>query len=254
MKDQIIIKDMFFQYDNKSIFSHFNLNIKRGDFITILGRNGSGKTTLACILNHEIIPDGTIEIIDFLEKVSFDCELYCDTLKEELKYALMQRGFKKTKIDQMILDCCLKLGIKDLLDYSCHLLSPSQRALFLITRSLIIQPKIIVLDDILSILDPFSRKKVLMYLKKMNRQDKTTIINITTSSDDSLYGREIAFLSSEKLINRGITKKVLEREKSFKEIGIEYPFLPDLSLKLKYYGLLDEIIIKDSKMVDLLWK
>lgn len=254
MKNQIIMEDISFAHKENVIFSNLCLNIKQGDFITILGSNGSGKTSLSKILDHKIKCQGKCMINAHSLVVSSDSKLYYDTLREELEQQLLSLKLTKKKRMERIEELVEALEISHYLDYSCHYLSDSEYYLFLIIRTLIAQPEVIILDDILSMLCPFYREKVFQYLKKLNREKKISIINITTDSEDSVYGKEIAFLSNQKILNRDKMKIVLSNEKFFIQNNIEYPFMADLSLKLKYYGLVEELILKDNKMVDLLWK
>ncbi len=254
MKNQIIMEDISFAYGKNIIFSDLCLKIKQGDFITILGSNGSGKTTLSKLLNCKIKCQGECIINAHTVVVSSDSKLYYDTLQEELEQQLLSLHLTRKKREERIQELAETLEISHYLNYSCHYLSASEYYLFLIARAFIVEPEVIILDDILSILGSFYREKVFQYLKRLNRQKKISIMNITTNSEDSVYGKEIAFLSNQKILNRNKIKIALLNEKLFIQNNIDYPFMADLSLKLKYYGLVEDLILKDNKMVDLLWK
>ena len=103
-------------------------------------------------------------------------------------------------------------------------------------------------------LDGITKEKVYKYLKKINRENKTTIICTTNDMDDLLYGKRIVMLGNKNIVLDSKTNKAFENEKIFKENNLELPFMASLSIKLKYYNLLDEIILDINKMVNKLWK
>ena len=98
------------------------------------------------------------------------------------------------------------------------------------------------------------KQKCFKLLKKINRETKTTIIYLISDVENVVYGKEIAILANKKIIKQGPIKEILTDEKSFKIANQKLPFMADLSLKLKYYNLIDGLILEESKMVDTLWK
>jgi len=97
-----------------------------------------------------------------------------------------------------------------------------------------------------------TKEKVYKYLKKLNRQN-VTIICTTNDMNDLVYGKRIIMLGNKNIVLDSKLNKAFN-EKLFKENDLELPFMASLSLKLKYYNLIDEIILDINKMVNKLWK
>ena len=81
-----------------------------------------------------------------------------------------------------------------------------------------------------------------------------TIINVTHDMEDTIYGDKIIVLDNGKVIFNDDKAVVYNEEKKLKSLGLELPFMVDLSRKLKYYGLVDGDILSMNEMVNHLWK
>ena len=260
----ITIKNLNFSYKNKIIFSDLNLEVKNGEFVFIIGKSGSGKTTLVKILsglikeNFDIkVDNAEINEIKKIMNVSFEglnTIFITDTVREELEIKLKNLNTPKEEINEQINKIAKYLEIENILDCEPNSLSGGEKELVKIAAALLGTPKIIILDECTSMLDGITKEKVYKYLKKINRENKTTIICTTNDMDDLLYGKRIVMLGNKNIVLDLKTNKAFENEKIFKENNLELPFMASLSIKLKYYNLLDEIILDINKMVNKLWK
>lgn len=260
----ITIKNLNFSYKNKIIFIDLNLEVKNGEFVFIIGKSGSGKTTLVKILsglikeNFDIkVDNAEINEIKKIMNVSFEglnTIFIADTVREELEIKLRNLNTPKEEINEQINKIAKYLEIENILDCEPNSLSGGEKELVKIAAALLGNPKIIILDECTSMLDGITKEKVYKYLKKINRENKTTIICTTNDMDDLLYGKRIVMLGNKNIVLDSKTNKAFENEKIFKENNLELPFMASLSIKLKYYNLLDEIILDINKMVNKLWK
>ena len=260
----ITIKNLNFSYKNKIIFSDLNLEVKNGEFVFIIGKSGSGKTTLVKILsglikeNFDIkVDNAEINEIKKIMNVSFEglnTIFITDTVREELEIKLKNLNTPKEEINEQINKIAKYLEIENILDCEPNSLSGGEKELVKIAAVLLGNPKIIILDECTSMLDGITKEKVYKYLKKINRENKTTIICTTNDMDDLLYGKRILMLGNKNIVLDSKTNKAFENEKIFKENSLELPFMASLSIKLRYYNLLDEIILDINKMVNKLWK
>ena len=225
MKNIVEIKDLTFKYNDLYIFKNFNLSIKESTFLTIMGPSSCGKTTLGKIIGEKGIYINN--------KININTNV-------------------KTYLDNNI-DICKKLKIEHLLDLNTTHLSSSEIALANIAYALIKKSNIIVIDNIISILEKKESIRILKILKKINKEKNITIINITSNVEETLYGDELLILNSNQIVLYDKTIEVLKEEKILKNNNIELPFMVSLSNKLKYYDLLDTIILDIDKMVNKLW-
>ena len=114
--------------------------------------------------------------------------------------------------------------------------------------------KIIILDNCFSMVDNITKNHILKKLKVLNRNEKITIIHVTTNMEDSIYGNYIALLGDKKIKFFGKNNYAYTKEELFLEEGIKLPFMVQLSSKLKYYDLISKTILDMNKMVDEVWK
>ena len=103
-------------------------------------------------------------------------------------------------------------------------------------------------------IDMDTKEKIYKILKDVNEKKEITIINITHDTEDILYGKKVLLLQDGKILEYGNIEDILLEEKTFTRIGLKLPFMADLSIKLKYYGLIDKLVFDMEEMVDLLWK
>ncbi len=267
--DAIIqIKDLNFEYKDKKVFSNFSLNIKKGTFTTIIGPNGSGKTTLAKLISGMINPKAYVKIDDMfvnsknikrirktvgLALSNPDNQFVCDTVKEDMIFALKNYNYSKEKIKEKITDVTELLDISYLLDIDPHHLSGGEKQLVSTAIALAHDAKIIVLDEALSMVDSVKRNKVLNSLNTLSKKG-ITIINITNDSEDLLKGSDVIIMSEGNIILQEKLKNSFKNVNLFTDNNIALPFIVDLSIKLQYYKVIDRIYYDNKKLVDALWK
>ena len=262
----ISIKNLNYSYGNKRIFNNLNLDINQGDFVFVIGKNNCGKTTLIKILSGIIKGDFDIKInnkkINSINEIIKETNILLentnyfvtDTVEEELSLKLRNLKLSEKEIEKEIKKISEKFLIDNILKFNPNNLSGGEKQLVKILATLIGNPKLIILDESTSMLDGGTKEKIYKYLKKLNRQNKTTIICTTNDMDNLVYGKRIIMLGNENIVmNEKITKEK-KKKKIFKENDLELPFMASLSLKLHYYNLIDEIILDINKMVNKLWK
>lgn len=249
----------------KDLFNNLNLNIKKGSFTSIVGKNGCGKSTLIKIMVGLIKNiDGSVEIDNeilnknSLKKIGivFDNpnnNFIGETPHEDMNFLLKNMGYNK-EIDNMINENAQYFNIQNILDCSINNLSGGEKQLVALATVSLINPSIIILDDALTMIDGITKEKILKILKKLNKEKKTTVIYVTHDIEDVLYGTDLVIINDRKIFVNDKLVKLLEDEKIFKKSGLELPFMASLSLKLKYYGLIDKLVLDMDKMVNLLWK
>lgn len=268
--DKIIsISNMSFSYDNKKIFDNFNLDIKKGEYVSLIGLNGAGKSTLVRILLGLIKVKGCITIDDIelsktnkkdiLSKIGVvfenpDNQFVASTVMDDIAFSLENMHIPANQIENKVKEIATKLEIVDLLDKEPHKLSGGQKQLVALASALVKEPKILLLDESFTMIDSDSKDKLYNIIKKINKKDKITIINVTHDIEDVLYGGRIVVLDKGTIKLDGKTETVLKKDKELTKLGFPLPFMVDLSIKLKYYGLIDKIIYDMDEMVDILWK
>ncbi len=189
---QISCKGLTLGYEGKSIISDLSFSVEKGDYLCILGENGSGKTTLMKTVLGLLNPiKGEIVFGDGLKK-------------NEIGYlpqqTLVQRDFPASVFEIVLSGCQNRRGLRPFytrqdkadaydvmekvgilsLKKSCYKeLSGGQQQRVLLARALLATGKILLLDEPVSGLDPEATAELYALIKRLNSEDKTTIIMIS---------------------------------------------------------------------------
>ena len=272
MNTMIEIKDLTYQHEKNSsnyLFEHLSLSLKKGSFTTLVGPIGSGKSTLVKILLGLLKVDSDIKIEDLalspnnlklirsMIGVVFENpnEIFVtETVMDEIAFTLENQNKSKNEIWRKVKAIAKKIGIEHLLERNPHTLSEGEKRLVSLASALVKNPKIIILDDALSMIDELEKKQILSILKEICKKEKKTILNITNDLNESIYGDDIIVLQNGKVILSGSKEEILKQEAKLKRAGLELPFLADLSIRLMYYGVLDHMILDMNEMVNTIWK
>jgi len=228
----------FFPGTNREQYAlkNVNLDIKAGDFITILGGNGAGKSTFLNALagsfsldSGEILIEGR-DISNIVEhkRAEFISRVFQNpldgtaprmTVAQNMSLALRRgknRGFKlgTTKEDRKLfkeLLATLDLGLEDRLDSEMGLLSGGQRQAIALLMATMTMPKLLLLDEHTAALDPKTQKKIMELTRKKIEEKNLTALMITHNIQDAVkYGNRIIILHRGQLV-RDINRE--EKEK-----------------------------------------
>lgn len=268
MDNIIKLENVKFSYNDKIIFDNFNLSIKKGSFTSIIGPNGSGKSTLMKLIVGLYKAEGNIIVDDIQMSIDTyktirskigivfenpDNQFVAETVMDEIAFALENMNFEKKEIRERVKKVGKLLDIESIMEKEPHGLSGGQKELVALASALAIEPKILILDEAMDMIDNNRRENIIKVLMDLNKEG-LTIINITHNSEELLYGTDIIVMNNGVIIDQGYTKELLRNEKLFKNNGLELPFVVDLSYKLKYYGIVNDIVLDMDELVNLIWK
>ena len=132
-------------------------------------------------------------------------------------------------------------------------ISTFEKVKVLIAVSIIHEPKVLLLDDILVELNNEDKEKILLMLKRIIRELNIIVVMTSSSLTDSIYSDAILVIDDGLVRYSGRLGDILEHDNALTRMGIEIPVMMDMSLKLKFYNLLDKVILNEEEMVDTLW-
>lgn len=191
------------------VLRQINLEIKEGDFLTIMGPSGAGKSTLLSILGcydaawsgeywfkdtpvHKLAPKARAELNK--KHVGFvfqQFHLLDDlTVAENLDIPLSYRDVKKSERQAMVADTLDRFGIVGKKDLFPSQLSGGQQQLVAIARAIIAKPDLLLADEPTGNLHSDQGKEIMELFKKLNQQG-TTIVQVTHSETNAAYGNRI---------------------------------------------------------------
>ena len=185
------------------VFDSLNLEISKGEFISVFGPNGCGKTTLLNLISGlDKNFSGKINL-NSQTKISYIFQNYRDsifpwlTIAENISYPLKLQGYTNEKQSEAVQKICSQFGIKfDLADYPYNL-SGGQQQLVVILRGLITKPDILLFDEPLSSLDYQTTLFMLDKIQEIWLETKTMVIFVSHDIDEAItLSQKIILLGS----------------------------------------------------------
>lgn len=269
MANILEIKNLNYKYGKTTIFNNFNLSIEEGKYITIAGNNTSGKTTLIKLISGILPSKNSITVgYSYIDNnkihahskdfgVVFGNELnnfLFEDVYKEMAYPLENLNIDIKEIEEKILEIASLFKINKLLDKKTTDLINSEKQVLLIAISLLHSPKILLLDNAFSMMDRKTKEQVKKVLKDYQIKNNLTIIQTTTNLEDSIGTDYLYIMNDGDIIIEGEPLTVLREDTILNRLGLSLPFMVDLSLKLEFYELLENIETDLDRMVNTLWK
>ena len=178
---------------------HFSATFKQGEFVAILGPSGSGKTTLLRIIaGLERPPLGTVYFDDVdLNEIDIDerdmgmvfqnYSLYPNqTVYKNIAFPLEVKHVPREDIEKEVDKIATMMGLKDKLEKLPEELSGGEKQRVAIARAMVKNPKVLLLDEPFSNLDPLMRRRLRNTLRKVHENNDTTFIYVTHDQYDAL--------------------------------------------------------------------
>lgn len=268
----ISIKNLSYTYktpkEHTKALDNINLEIKKGEWVAIIGSNGSGKSTLARHLNALLIPETgtvTVEGMDtttpemiwkIRQKVAFvfqnpDNQLIATTVEEDVAFGPENLGFPPERIKEQVLAALKAVGMEEFKEAAPHLLSGGQKQRVAIAGALAMNPDYLVMDEATSMLDPQGRHEVLKTLKNLNQNLGLTIIYITHFMEEVVYAHRAVVLERGKIRSMGTPKEIFSQGDNLVELGLDVPEITMLAGKLEKKGWIKEkAILTLDEMVE----
>jgi zinc transport system ATP-binding protein len=198
MSTVLSIKNLSFSYDSTEVLYRISFDIEKGDYIALAGPNGAGKTTLVrVILGLENKQQGTIELfgkdseafsewgrIGYLpQEVNVFNPLFPATVKEVVGLGLLShksfpRKFARSD-EEKILKALELMDIALLKDKLVGALSGGQQQRVFLSRALVSDPELLIMDEPSTALDPKTREHFFALIEKLNKDKGVTLIIIT---------------------------------------------------------------------------
>ena len=195
----IEIKNIYKSFGEKRILNDVSINVKRGEFLTLLGPSGCGKTTLLRILagfgtadSGEILINGKdiTNIPPHERPVNTVFQRYALfphlDVYENIAFGLKLQKVPTDEIDKKVRRVLKMVSMTDYEDRDVESLSGGQQQRVAIARAIVNEPKVLLLDEPLSALDLKMRKDMQMELKEMHRELGITFIYVTHDQEEAL--------------------------------------------------------------------
>mgnify|MGYP003766787529 FL=1 len=243
----VSLKDVTFSYkgSKRQALRGVSLDVKEGECVAILGPTGAGKSTLACVINGtvprfiegkltgDVVVDGQIPnnvgTAQMASRVGLvfgdpDTQLFGMTVEEDVAFGPANLGFDYETIMERITRAIEDMRLQGLEQRAPHRLSGGQKQATAIAGVYAMLPKIMVLDEPTSMLDPEGKARVFSIIRDLNKSFGMTIILIEQEVDDILELADRVFImKSGEFVLGGTPEEVFAAVDELKEVGIRVP-------------------------------
>ena len=275
MDDILIeVKDLSFKYEDeakKLTLKDVNLNVKRGEFVAILGHNGSGKSTLAKLINGQMAPtEGEIRVKglkttdeDHLLEIRKTCgmvfqnpdnQIVATIVEEDVAFGPENLGVPMPELRHRVDEA---LEIVEMSDYKRHspaLLSGGQKQRIAIAGILAMDPDCLLMDEPTAMLDPIGRKEIVDTMLKLNERGRTIVL-ITHFMDEAILADRVIVFNEGEIVMQGKPREVFSEFETIKSNGLDVPQVTELAYRLNQDGFdVPKDILSVEEMVEALWK
>lgn len=230
------------------------MEVKRGDFVAILGHNGSGKSTIAKQINAILEPtEGTLYVngIDVAEEENIwdvrqtagmvfqnpDNQIIASVVEEDVAFGPENLGVPTEEIWTRVAESLAAVGMTEYRYHSPNKLSGGQKQRVAIAGIMAMKPKCIVLDEPTAMLDPNGRKEVIRTLRELNEKESVTVLLITHYMDEVIHADKVIVMDDGKVVMQGTPREVFSKVAELKKHRLDVPQVTELAYELQKAGV-----------------
>ena len=259
----IKVENLSYSYDDDDavdipVLKDVSFEVKKGEFLAVLGHNGSGKSTLAKLLNMILEPTGgkiyidgrDITDPDMTEDDVFalrrevgmvfqypDNQLVATIVEEDVAFGPENLGIEPAEIRKRVDESLAVVGMSEYAENEPARLSGGQKQRVAIAGILAMQLSCMIFDESTAMLDPIGRKEVMEAILRLNREKKITVIMITHYMEEAALADRILVLHEGNVLLDGTPSEVFEQEALLKSCGLNVPQCTSLVHQLREAGM-----------------
>lgn len=271
MDNIVSINNLVFEYKDEDtgertrVLDGVSLDVRRGEFLAVLGHNGSGKSTLAKHMNAILVPaSGSVTVdgldtaddgrlFDIRRRVGMvfqnpDNQMVATIVEEDVAFAPENLGVPRDEIRRRVDEALEIVGMSAFKRHAPHMLSGGQKQRVAIAGALAMRPELLVMDEPTAMLDPSGRAEVIETVKKLNRENGMTVVLITHYMDEAVRADRVIILDSGRIALEGTPKEVFPQVEKLTALGLDVPQSTYLIYMLNKQGLgLDGTALNDEE-------
>lgn len=260
-KESLIrFSDVSYRYesDNETplplALKNVDIDIKKGEFVAILGHNGSGKSTLAKLSNAIILPESGKVFVNGMdtadEKLEYDIrqtvgvvfqnpdnQIVATIVEEDVAFGPENLGIEPKEIRKRVDEALKAVGMYEYRLHEPHKLSGGQKQRVAIAGIMAMQTDCIFLDEPTAMLDPKGREEVMNAMIRLNKELGITVVLITHYMDEAVKADRVIVMDSGCVVLDGTPREVFRQEEVIEKAGLELPDSAKLALMLKKNGV-----------------
>ncbi|MFB4165902.1 energy-coupling factor transporter ATPase [Alteribacillus sp. JSM 102045] len=237
------MQDVFFRYDEEGpwVLQQLNAGVQQGEWIAVIGPNGSGKSTLSRLFNGLYIPSHGEVLIEGQstkrqENLSAirkhvgmvfqnpDHQFVAPTVRDDIAFGMENAGVDREEMVYRIDQAAQQTGVENILESEPHRLSGGQKQRVAIAGVLALHPKIMVLDEATSMLDPKGRQEVMGTVESLHKTQKVTIVSVTHHLHEAMFADRIWYMEEGRIALNVRSDQLISQLKWLKNKNIPLPY------------------------------
>ncbi|MDO4670721.1 MAG: energy-coupling factor ABC transporter ATP-binding protein [Aerococcus sp.] len=270
----LTVDHLNFKYDKDATnetLKDINFSIQAEEWIAVIGHNGSGKSTLAKLIDGLLVAESGTVIVDGIElneetvwdirqKIGLvfqnpDNQFVGATVEDDVAFGLENAGIPHDVMVERVQWALEQVGMSEYRDKEPGNLSGGQKQRVALAGVLALQPKIIILDEAMSMLDPEGRSEVMAVIKEVKERQHLTIISITHDIDEAALADRILVVKGGHLMGSGTPADIFSYGTELIDMGLDVPFPEKVKHALKARGFaVPKEYLSTEGMVDWLCK
>ena len=274
MEEMLRVQDVHFRYDPEQpvwAVSGVSMDIKKGEFVAVLGANGCGKSTLAKHFNAILLPEkGTVlvedidtrteeKLYDIRQKVGMvfqnpDNQIVATVVEEDVAFALENLGVPSAEIRPRVDEAMQMAGIYEKRKAAPHKLSGGQKQRVAIAGVIAMRPDCLVLDEATAMLDPHGRAQVMRTIRQL-REAGITIVSITHYMEEAAQADRVLVMSRGRIVMEGTPEQVFSQTERLHSYHLDVPQAAELRDELVKAGIdMPENVITPDRCAEALFQ
>ncbi|QEA30976.1 energy-coupling factor ABC transporter ATP-binding protein [Secundilactobacillus malefermentans] len=265
----IDVNHLKFKYSEElpEILKDITFNVQQGEWLAIVGHNGSGKSTLAKLVDGLLEPEsGEIKILgetltdnnvwQLRENIGLvfqnpDNQFVGATVADDVAFGMENRAFKRETMQSRVKDALSQVGMTGFEAREPGSLSGGQKQRVAIAGIIAVLPKILILDEATSMLDPKGREEILKIIRKLKDEHDLTVISITHDIEEASHANRVLVINDGVIVEEGTPENIFEKENELLNIGLDIPYSARLKRSLKALGVsVPDGYLNDKEMSD----
>ena len=238
----------------KRAIDNMDVDIKKGDFVAILGHNGSGKSTFAKQINGILMPTGGTVLVSGMDTrdedhiwdirktagmvfQNPDNQIIGNVVEEDVGFGPENLGVPTDEIWKRVDESLEAVGMTAYRLQSPNKLSGGQKQRVAIAGVMAMKPQCIILDEPTAMLDPNGRREVIRTVRQLNESQGVTVLLITHYMEEATWADRIIVMDDGKIVMDGKAREIFSRVRELKECGLDVPQATELAFELKEAGM-----------------
>lgn len=253
----------------KNAVEDVSFKVDEGEWIAIVGHNGSGKSTITRLINGLIFPQkGTVQVMgqvlnennlwEIRSQIGMvfqnpDNQFVGATVQDDVAFALENNGVPYEDMVKRVHEALHQVKMDDFLNHEPQHLSGGQKQRVAIAGALALRPRMLILDEATSMLDPQGRQEVLQVVRALRKETGLTVLSITHDLEEAIMADRLLFMNGGKKFAEGTPSEIFALGDQLVELGLDLPFVMKLEKLLLAEGiqLLGEHMTEEQLVNDL---